>query len=350
MEIQRDADLQPFNTFHVPARAFRMAAFSSAEELRTLLADPALKDLPRLVLGGGSNVLFTRDWPGVVLRNEVGGIAVLEETAEAVVVRAGAGVVWHELVMHCVSRGWGGLENLSLIPGKVGAAPMQNIGAYGVEIKDTFDHLRALRVSDGEVVRFTAAECRFGYRESFFKREGRDRFIILDVAFRLSKRPTLHTHYGTIQAELDKRGITAPTIQDVSDAVVHIRRSKLPDPAVIGNAGSFFKNPVVPEAVAARIKAEHPGVVAYPGGSGLVKLAAGWLIEQAGWKGFREDLPPGAHRNGQSGGFGVHKDQALVLVNHGGATGADIYGLSSRVLASVQEKFGVELEREVNII
>lgn len=342
MEIQRDADLQPFNTFHVPARAARLAAFTSVDELRALLAAPELQDLPRLVLGGGSNVLFTHDWPGVVLRNDIPGIDVLEEADEAVVVRAGAGVVWHEFVMHCVGQGWGGIENLSLIPGKVGAAPMQNIGAYGVEIKDTFDHLHALRVDDGTVVRFSKAECRFGYRESFFKREGRDRFVILDVAFRLSKRPTLHTHYGSIQGELDKRGITTPTIQDVSNAVVHIRRSKLPDPAVIGNAGSFFKNPVVPEAVALRIRETYPNVVSFPSGEGFVKLAAGWLIEQAGWKGFRQDTG--------SGSFGVHKDQALVLVNHGGATGADIYALSTRVLDSVRETFGVELEREVNII
>ena len=338
MDIQRNADLQPFNTFHVAAHAMRLARFTSAAELRELLNSAELKDLPRLVVGGGSNMLFTRDWPGVVLLNAIEGIHVLEETVDHVIVRSGSGVWWHEFVAHCVGEGWGGIENMSLIPGKVGAAPMQNIGAYGVEIKDVFDHLEALRISDGELIRFTGAECKFGYRESFFKREGKDKYIILNVAFKLAKHPELHTHYGSIQHELEKRGIDKPTIQDVSDAVIHIRRSKLPDPNVLGNAGSFFKNPVVPAELAAQIKAAYPELVSFPASEGQVKLAAGWLIEQAGWKGFRE------------GSVGVHKDQALVLVNYGGSTGGAIYDLSTRVLESVKEKFGVELEREVNII
>ncbi|MBK8582419.1 MAG: UDP-N-acetylmuramate dehydrogenase [Flavobacteriales bacterium] len=338
MHIQHNADLQPFNTFHVAARAARLARFTTAEELRELLNTAELKDLPRLVVGGGSNLLLTRDWPGVVLLNEVDGIEVVEETADHVIVRSGSGVMWHEFVAHCVGKGWGGIENLSLIPGKVGAAPMQNIGAYGVEIKDVFDHLEALRISDGEVVRFSGAECKFGYRESFFKREGKSQYIILNVAFKLAKHPELHTHYGSIKQELEKRGIAKPTIQDVSDAVIHIRRSKLPDPNVLGNAGSFFKNPVVPANLAEKIKAKYPDVVSFPAGDGQVKLAAGWLIEKAGWKGFREE------------NLGVHKDQALVLVNYGGSTGSAIYDLSTRVLESVKEKFGVELEREVNII
>ena len=338
MHIQHNADLQPFNTFHVAARAARLARFTTAEELRELLNTAELKDLPRLVVGGGSNLLLTRDWPGVVLLNEVDGIEVVEETADHVIVRSGSGVMWHEFVAHCVGKGWGGIENLSLVPGKVGAAPMQNIGAYGVEIKDVFDHLEALRISDGEVVRFSGAECKFGYRESFFKREGKSQYIILNVAFKLAKHPELHTHYGSIKQELEKRGIAKPTIQDVSDAVIHIRRSKLPDPNVLGNAGSFFKNPVVPANLAEKIKAKYPDVVSFPAGDGQVKLAAGWLIEKAGWKGFREE------------NLGVHKDQALVLVNYGGSTGSAIFDLSTRVLESVKEKFGVELEREVNII
>lgn len=338
MEIFSDFNLRPFNTFHVPARAAKLARFRNVEELRNLLAHPDLQGLPRLVLGGGSNVLFTRDWPGVVLLNEIAGVELLLDTDDAVIVRAGAGMVWHDFVSYCVDQGWGGLENLSLIPGRVGAAPMQNIGAYGVEIKEPFHHLEALRISDGEVVRFDTAACRFGYRESFFKREGKGQYIILSVAFQLNKQPKLHTHYGSIKAELDKRGITTPTIRDVSDAVIAIRRSKLPDPQVLGNAGSFFKNPVVPAEVAERIKAEHPDLSAYPAGDGQVKLAAGWLIEKAGWKGFRE------------GNIGVHKDQALVLVNYGNSNGIAIYDLSTRVLESVKEQFGVELEREVNII
>lgn len=291
-----------------------------------------------MVFGGGSNILLTRDWPGVILLNEITGMEVVEETDEHVVVRSGAGELWHQFVTYCVGQGWGGIENLSLIPGKVGAAPMQNIGAYGVEIKDVFDHLEALRLSDGAVVRFSAAECRFGYRESFFKREGKGQYIILNVAFKLAKHPQVHTHYGSIKHELEKRGITQPSIQDVSDAVISIRRSKLPDPLALGNAGSFFKNPVVSAELADRIKAEYPDMVSFPAGDGQVKLAAGWLIEKAGWKGFRE------------ANLGVHKDQALVLVNYGGSTGKAIYDLSTRVLESVKEKFGVELEREVNIV
>ncbi len=338
MDIQHDVELLPYNTFHVAARTAHLARFRSLDELRTLLSAPELKDLPRLVMGGGSNMLFTRDWPGVVLLNEIEGIDVLEETDDHVIVRSGSGVVWHEFVAYCVGKGWGGVENLSLIPGKVGATPMQNIGAYGVEIKDVFDHLEALRMSDGEVVRFSAEACRFGYRESYFKHEGKSKFIILNVAFKLSKHPQVRTYYGSIKHELELRGITTPTIQDVSDAVIHIRRSKLPDTHVLGNAGSFFKNPVVPAELAERIKASHPDMVSFPGEEGQVKLAAGWLIEQAGWKGFREE------------NLGVHKDQALVLVNYGGSTGSAIYDLSTRVLESVKEKFGVELEREVNIV
>lgn len=338
MQILRNADLAPHTTFGVPAKAAALVTFQNAEELRACLQHPELKELPRLVIGGGSNLLFTRDWPGVVLLNAVPGIDVLEEDADSVLVRAGAGVMWHEFVLHCVTQGWGGLENLSLIPGRVGAAPMQNIGAYGVEIKDTFDHLLALRVADGEVVRFDRAACQFGYRESFFKRAGRDQYVILQVAFRLHKHPKLNTSYGNIRQELEKRGIAQPTLRDVSEAVIAIRSSKLPDPKVLGNAGSFFKNPVVPAAQAEQLRATVPDLVTYPAGDGLVKLAAGQLIEKAGWKGRR------------IGAAGMHKDQALVLVNHGGATGRELYDLSTAVLEDVKQRFGVELEREVNII
>ncbi|MBL7964072.1 MAG: UDP-N-acetylmuramate dehydrogenase [Flavobacteriales bacterium] len=339
MQLERNADLRPLTTFGVPARTKWLGRFTSVEELRALLQAPEVNGQPRLVLGGGSNMLFTRDWPGVVLMNEIPGIHMFREDAHHAWVTAGAGVVWHALVRHCVDQDWGGLENLSLIPGKVGAAPMQNIGAYGVEIKDHFDHLEALRIEDGEVVTFDREACAFGYRESFFKRAGRDRYIILSVTFRLNKAPhTLNTSYGNIQQELEQRGIASPTLRDVSDAVIAIRRSKLPDPAVTGNAGSFFKNPVVPQALAERLKETHPGLASYPAGPGEVKLAAGWLIEQAGWKGY--------HGNGH----GVHDKQALVLVNRGGATGQAIFDLSQRILDSVRERFGVELEREVNII
>jgi UDP-N-acetylmuramate dehydrogenase len=339
MMVQRQADLRPFNTFGITAKADALARFDTVDGLRALLAAPELSGMPRLVLGGGSNVLFTRDYAGVVLLNEIPGIAVERMDEDHVWLRVGAGVVWHQLVMHAVEHDWGGLENLSLIPGKVGAAPMQNIGAYGVEIKDAFHELEALSVADGSVVRFKPADCAFGYRESFFKREGRDRFIILSVTFRLTRRDhALRTGYGAIQDELARRGIAHPGIADISQAVIAIRRSKLPDPAVLGNAGSFFKNPEVPAAVAERIKESYPGAVGHAAGDGRVKLAAGWLIEQAGWKGKRV------------GACGMHDRQALVLVNHGGATGQQVYDLSEQVLRSVSERFGVELEREVNII
>ena len=337
--LQRHASLQPFNTFGIAARAEALAHFGSTEDLRALIAAPELSALPRLVLGGGSNVLFTRDFDGLVLLNEIPGIAIESEIDDHIVVRAGAGVVWHELVMHCVANGWGGLENLSLIPGKVGAAPMQNIGAYGVEIKDCFVALEALRIADGEVVRFGLSECAFGYRESYFKRAGQERFIILSVTFKLTKRNHfVRTGYGDIQGELARMGVAQPTIKDVSAAVIAIRSSKLPDPKVLGNAGSFFKNPVVESAIAERIKAAHPNAPIFPSGEGQSKLAAGWLIEQCGWKGKR------------IGPCGVHERQALVLVNHGGATGAEIWALSDAVLRSVRERFGVELEREVNVV
>ena len=338
MTIKQNADLKPFNTFGVSVRARALAGFTSESDLRSLLRQEELIGLPRLILGGGSNMLFTRDWPGVVLRNDVPGIEVLHENEERITVRAGAGVVWHDLVLHTSAHGWGGLENMSLIPGRVGAGPMQNIGAYGAELKDTFDHLEALRISDGEMIRFSKADCNFGYRESFFKREGKDRFVIMRVAFTLNKNPSVNVGYGSLRTELEKRGIHSPTIHDVSTAVIAIRSSKLPDPRVVGNAGSFFKNPTVPITVADRIRTDLPDLVTFPAADNHVKLAAGQLIEKAGWKGFRES------------GYGVHKDQALVIVNHGGATGAQLFELSTRVLESVKERFGVELEREVNIV
>ncbi len=343
MQLQRHADLSSFNTFGISAKADYVGRFSNVIQLRGLLTMPELQGIPRMILGGGSNVLFTQDFSGAVMLNEIKGIEVLREDEQHVYVQAGAGESWHSFVLHCVEQNWGGVENLSLIPGKVGAAPMQNIGAYGVETKDTFQSLEALRISDGEVITFDREACRFGYRESFFKREGREQYVILNVSFRLNKAPhSLNTSYGNISDELQRMGIAEPSIRDVSKAVIAIRQSKLPDPAVIGNAGSFFKNPVVPVALADTIRQEHPEMPAYPAGEGLVKLAAGWLIEKAGWKGHRVELP--------HGGYGVHDRQALVLVNHGGASGKAIYELSSAIVESVQQRFGVELEREVNIV
>lgn len=338
MQLERNYPLTRHNTFGIAARALLFGRFNSTAQLAALLNMPEVAGMPRLFLGGGSNILFTQDFPGVVLLNEIPGITVVKEDDEHVFVKAGAGVGWHQFVLHCVENGWGGIENLSLIPGKVGAAPMQNIGAYGAEIKDNFVELEAFRLADGELVTFDREACQFGYRESFFKRAGKDKFVIVSVTFRLDKKHVLNTSYGTIAQELEQMGISEPTISDVSKAVIAIRTSKLPDPKVLGNAGSFFKNPVVAKEVGENIKSEFPDAAIYPAGDGLVKLAAGWLIEKAGLKGY------------DAGTHGVHAKQALVLVNKGNATGKEIFDLSTKVLQSVKEKFGVDLEREVNIL
>ena len=333
--MQKDVSLKPFNTFGIDVRAALFSSFSSIEELIDLL--PTIRNTDTLISGGGSNMLFTKDFEGLFVRNCIKGIKEIERTQTHVILEAGAGENWHDFVIHCVDHGFGGLENLSLIPGCVGASPMQNIGAYGVEIKDTFAYLDAVEISTGEVKRFHLADCAFSYRESVFKRELKNQYIICSVAFTLSLNPTINTSYGVIEAELNEMGITTPGIKDVSNAVIRIRQSKLPDPKLLGNAGSFFKNPVVSDNVLQTIQSSYERVPSYPAGDGHVKLAAGWLIEQAGWKGKR------------FGNVGVHELQALVLVNYGGGTGKEIYDLSQRIIEDIQEKFGVSLEREVNI-
>ena len=335
--LRNDISLKPFNTFGIDVNANRFATFLSIEELNSLLSQREANE-PLLILGGGSNLLLTKDFNGLVLKNEIIGFNLIEETDTEVIVEAGAGEVWHQFVMNCIENGYAGLENLSLIPGSVGASPMQNIGAYGVEIKDAFEYLDAFEISTGELKRFKKEDCQFGYRESVFKNIYKDQFVICRVAFRLSKNPKINTSYGAIECELQKMGISEPTIRDVSNAVIAIRQSKLPDPAVLGNAGSFFKNPVVDESLVEKIKATNPDVPNYPAESGKRKLAAGWLIETSGWKGKVVET------------CGVHKLQALVLVNYGGSTGKQIYDLSSQIINDVEAKFGVKLEREVNIL
>jgi UDP-N-acetylmuramate dehydrogenase len=335
MQIQENISLKPFNTFNIDVKARRFARFSGVDELGELLQG---ERGPRLVLGGGSNILLTRDFDGLVLKNEVRGIELVHEDEEHVYVRAGAGENWHAFVQYCLGRNWAGLENLSLIPGNVGATPMQNIGAYGVEIAEVFWNLEAWHIADRKLVNFTSGECQFGYRESVFKNVYKDQFVILSVTYRLRKKPIFHTSYGSIREELERMGVNELSIQAISQAVIHIRSSKLPDPAQLGNAGSFFKNPEVSAGKFDELKQQFPGIVGYPLLQGGFKLAAGWMIEQCGWKGFRE------------GDAGVHERQSLVLVNYGGASGNAIYALSERIQNSVKEKFGVELEREVNII
>jgi UDP-N-acetylmuramate dehydrogenase len=336
MQILENISLKPFNTFGIDAKARKFAAFKDNEELEELLTPDSR--LPTLILGGGSNILFTKDYDGLVLKNEISGIKVLHEEPAYVYVKVGAGENWHSFVMHCIDLHWAGVENLSLIPGNVGAAPMQNIGAYGVELSSVFLSLEAFHLKEKKIVTFTAADCGFGYRESVFKNKFKDQFVILSVTFKLKKQPVFHTSYGAIEQELQKMGVKELSIKAITDAVINIRKSKLPDPKEIGNAGSFFKNPSVSKLKFDELKKQFPGIVGYNNPDGSVKLAAGWLIEQCNWKGYRK------------GDAGCYEKQALVLVNYGMAKGEEILALSELILISVKEKFGVTLEREVNIM
>jgi len=337
LQIQQNISLKNFNTFGIGVFARYFVEINHADELAELFMDPQWQHMERLVLGGGSNMLFKKDFGGLVIRMNIRGIEHRISHQEAFVV-VGAGEVWNDLVNFCVARDYAGLENLSLIPGSVGASPIQNIGAYGVELKDVFDTCEAFEIASRSIKTFTRHDCRFGYRDSVFKTDLKGQYIITSVKFKLSLVPDVKLHYGAINDELAKRGIASPTIKDVSQVVSHIRVSKLPDPSTIGNAGSFFKNPVIAINEFNAVKAKFPEVVHYPAGDGHIKLAAGWLIEQCGWKGK------------VVGNTGTWKNQALVLVNHGGATGEEVYSLSSQIIDSVYTKFGVMLEREVNII
>ena len=338
MKILENHSLKKLNTFGIDASARYFAEFSSIDEIREIFSDPQFSKMNRLILGGGSNLLFTKNFNGIVLKNNLKGIELVKQDDDFYFVKSAAGEVWHEFVMHCIKNNYAGLENLSLIPGNVGASPMQNIGAYGVEIKDCFYELEAFHIEDKNVQTFNNSQCKFGYRESVFKRELKNQFIIISVTFRLRKKPSFNTSYGAIKTELTAMGVKEKSIQAISQAVCNIRSSKLPNPAEIGNAGSFFKNPEVVRGKYEFLKIQYPGIVGYDLENGNVKLAAGWLIEQSGWKGKT------------FGDAGVHKLQALVLVNYGNAKGNEIFDLSQKVMDAVKEKFGVELEREVNII
>ncbi len=328
--------LKPFNTFSIQAYAHWFCTFSSVDELRDALSK--INGRPFLILGGGSNILLTRDFEGVVLKNELRGINIIDEDEEHVFVEVAAGENWHEFVLFCIDKGWAGVENLSLIPGTVGAAPMQNIGAYGVEIKHVFDHLKAVEISSGKIDTFNNEACQFGYRESVFKKSLKGKYIITSVTFKLNKTPEFNTSYGAIQETLIQMGVKTPSIKAISDAVIHIRQSKLPDPKEIGNAGSFFKNPEVDKIDFEGLKSEFPGIPGYQLPNNRVKVPAAWLIEQAGWKGKT------------FGEIGVHKKQPLVLVNYGNGNGESIKKLAFDIQESVRRKFGIELTPEVNII
>lgn len=337
--MQENFSLRPYNTFGVDARAKYFTEVQTLEQLREAISYSKDYHLQILFLGGGSNILLTRDFDGIAIRLSLKGISEEDLNENEVLVTAKAGENWHEFVMYTLEKNYGGLENLSLIPGNVGTSPMQNIGAYGTEIKDVFVSCTVLDLENLELKTFSLEECHFGYRDSVFKQEGKGRYVILEVSFKLTKKDHLiKTEYGAIKAELENAGIIHPTIQDISRAVIHIRQSKLPDPKETGNAGSFFKNPTIPLAQFEDLKQKFENIPGYPNGN-EVKVPAGWLIEQSGWKGK------------QIGNVASHQLQALVIVNAtGNATGKEIFDFSTEIINSVKEKFGIELEREVNIL
>jgi UDP-N-acetylmuramate dehydrogenase len=338
MNIQKNYPLRNLNTFRIDVKAQLFADIKSEEQLYLLLTDKNFKEIPKFILGGGSNILFTEDFPGIVVKNSIQGIEIIQQGENYVQIKAGAGEIWHQMVLFCVEKNLGGIENLSLIPGTVGAAPMQNIGAYGQEIKDVFVSLEGISIDSGEKKKFNKEQCRFGYRDSIFKRELKNKFVITSVVFQLSKKPVLKLDYGTVKEELEKLNLNKITIKNVSDVICKIRQSRLPDPKQIGNAGSFFKNPEIGEEIFLKIKKEFPGIIGYSLENQRVKLAAGWLIEQCGWKGKRV------------GNTGSHSKQALVLVNYGGAKGSEVLALAEQIKESVNRKFGIKLEEEINII
>ena len=337
MIISENFSIKKYNTFGIDTSAKYFAGFNSIEQLQALTERFAHEKI--MILGGGSNVLFTKDFNGIVLRNEIKGIHIIDEDPLHYYLRAGSGEIWHQFVMHCINNNYAGVENLSLIPGFVGASPMQNIGAYGVEIKDVFHSLEAFHLKDKSMVTYSKQDCAFGYRESVFKNQYKNQFVITSVTYKLYKKPSINTSYGAIKQELESMQVSSPGIQDVSQAVINIRSSKLPDPLITGNAGSFFKNPVITKAYYEELLHHYPELPHYPAPEeAMVKVPAGWLIEKAGWKGYRKN------------DYGVHNRQALVLVNYGTATGKEIFDLSENIIADIQNKFSILLEREVNIL
>jgi len=336
-QIRTGVSLKSHNSFQIDAKAAYWADIFEQSDMVRLMDTAIFHDQPRYILGGGSNTLFMQDYPGLIIKTRIPGISVINENDREVVLRVGAGVVWDDLVRHSVERDWGGLENLSMIPGETGAAPIQNIGAYGVELESVFVSLDAVDLTTGDTKIFDREMCRFGYRDSIFKRELRGKCLITAVTLRLSKQHRLHLEYGNLKEVLAADGITDPGIQDIGLAVRKIRSSKLPDPAVTGNAGSFFKNPVVSQDQFQKLRESHPEIPSFPAGS-QIKVPAAWLIDQCGFKGKR------------LGDAGVHERHALILVNHGKATGRELIGLAKSIRQEVRDRFGVTLEPEVNIV
>jgi len=337
MQIQSNFSLKSFNTFGIEAKAKNFVAVHSLDELKTVLVEHAAE--PKFILGGGSNMLLTQDIDALVIHIDLKGKRILKEDDDFVWVESMAGENWHEFVLWTIDQNFGGLENMSLIPGNVGTTPVQNIGAYGTEIKDTFVSCDAMKIDDQTLRTFSKEDCRFGYRESIFKQEAKNQYIITSVVFKLTKRNhNINTSYGDITKELALQNVSVPTLKDVSNAVIAIRQSKLPDPKILGNSGSFFKNPVISRSHFEKVQAQFPEIKFFEVSPTEVKVPAGWLIEQAGYKGFRK------------GDAGVHKNQALVLVNYGSATGQEILALSREVQQAVFEKYSIAIEAEVNVI
>ena len=336
--VNHNISLAPFNTFHIDVNTLYFIEINSITELLHVVGERMLLDEPLLILGEGSNILFTGDFEGIVLKNNIKGIEISGEDENNVWIKAASGELWHELVLFSVLNNYGGIENLSLIPGTVGASPIQNIGAYGVELVDTFFELEALDLKTGEIIVFKKNDCDFGYRNSIFKNELKGKYYISSVTLKLNKDPKVNISYGAIKDILIKNGIKDPGIAAVSKAVIEIRKSKLPDPDLIGNAGSFFKNPEISDEQYQILKQKFENIPGYKINELLIKVPAGWLIEQCGWKGKRV------------GNTGAHKDQALVLVNYGNATGKEIYSLALEIKRSVMDKFGIEINPEVNVI
>ncbi len=338
MQFLENVSLKKYNTFGVEAGARYFVTVSDKEELKSVVTGFDPGDTRHLVVGSGSNLLFTGDFDGWVLHNEIKGIEIVDETEEEVLIKAGGGESWSEFVDFTVEQGWWGLENLSLIPGTTGAAPVQNIGAYGTEQQEAFVSLEAMNLATGRLCTFNKLECDFGYRQSIFKEGEKGKWMVLNVTYRLKKKALPNLNYAPLQKFFEERKQHSVTVKEVSLAVKSIRRSKLPDPETVGNAGSFFKNPVVMQETLKRLQQRFPGIPFYPVENGTVKIPAGWLIEQAGWKGKR------------LGRAGVHKQQALVIVNYGGATGKEILALAEKVQNDVQHKFRITLEPEVQIL
>ena len=339
MLITENKSLRHFNSFGVETMARYFTSFSTLDELEEIRKEATyITNRSKLILGGGTNILFTKDFDGLVLKNDVKGIELIKEDEDHVYVKVAAGENWHSFTEYCIAHNYSGVENLSLIPGNVGASPIQNIGAYGVELKDVFYELKALHLHENRFYNFTLKDCEFGYRDSIFKSKYKGEYLIVQVTLKLNKKPIYQTQYGAIVQELEQMGNPVLSIQSIAGAIIRIRNGKLPDPKKIGNAGSFFKNPVISITTFNELKKAFPGLIGFQINTGYTKLAAGWLIEQCGWKGYRKNE------------VGCYEKQALVLVNYGSAKGIDIFNLSEEIIYSVQEKFNILLEREVNIL